>query len=154
MWFRQRFADEPVEDAEPGYRSPLRRPTRRAAAADYARLTEEIKLAHAAAENSPLDATFMHGGWALTLRFVYVHMIEEYARHNGHADLLRERIDGATGELATSVRRQVGRPGSLRYMTSSRALVSAYWAAAEARDWDAFGGLLADNVVYRGAHVA
>jgi Protein of unknown function (DUF664) len=25
------------------------------------------------------------------------HMIEEYARHNGHADLLRERIDGATG---------------------------------------------------------
>ncbi|MFJ9855802.1 DUF664 domain-containing protein, partial [Streptomyces sp. NPDC101150] len=28
---------------------------------------------------------------------IYVHMIEEYARHNGHADLLRERIDGATG---------------------------------------------------------
>ena len=28
----------------------------------------------------------------------YVHMIEEYARHNGHADLLRERIDGATGD--------------------------------------------------------
>ncbi|HJE60452.1 MAG TPA: DinB family protein [Nocardiopsis listeri] len=31
-------------------------------------------------------------------RWVLVHMIEEYARHNGHADLLRERIDGATGE--------------------------------------------------------
>jgi hypothetical protein len=29
---------------------------------------------------------------------VYTHMIEEYARHNGHADFLRERIDGATGE--------------------------------------------------------
>jgi Protein of unknown function (DUF664) len=29
--------------------------------------------------------------------WVYVHMIEEYARHNGHADLLRERIDGSTG---------------------------------------------------------
>ena len=28
----------------------------------------------------------------------YPHMIEEYARHNGHADLLREAIDGATGE--------------------------------------------------------
>jgi hypothetical protein len=27
---------------------------------------------------------------------VYLHMIEEYARHNGHADLLRERTDGAT----------------------------------------------------------
>jgi uncharacterized damage-inducible protein DinB len=33
-----------------------------------------------------------------TLRWIMVHMIEEYARHNGHADLLRERIDGATGE--------------------------------------------------------
>jgi uncharacterized damage-inducible protein DinB len=33
-----------------------------------------------------------------SLRWVLVHMIEEYARHNGHADLLRESIDGATGE--------------------------------------------------------
>ena len=32
------------------------------------------------------------------LRWVLIHMIEEYARHNGHADLMRERIDGATGE--------------------------------------------------------
>ncbi|GIG63321.1 mini-circle uncharacterized 19.1 kDa protein [Longispora fulva] len=32
------------------------------------------------------------------LRYVFLHMIEEYARHNGHADLLRERIDGTTGE--------------------------------------------------------
>ena len=32
------------------------------------------------------------------LRWIVVHMIEEYARHNGHADLLRESIDGATGE--------------------------------------------------------
>ena len=33
----------------------------------------------------------------LSLRFVYVHMIGEYARHNGHADLLRQSIDGVTG---------------------------------------------------------
>jgi uncharacterized damage-inducible protein DinB len=33
----------------------------------------------------------------ITLRWIMTHMIEEYARHNGHADLLRERIDGATG---------------------------------------------------------
>jgi hypothetical protein len=33
-----------------------------------------------------------------SLRWIYIHMIEEYARHNGHADLIRERIDGATGE--------------------------------------------------------
>ncbi|MFF7976435.1 DUF664 domain-containing protein [Streptomyces sp. NPDC007905] len=33
-----------------------------------------------------------------SLRWIYTHMIEEYARHNGHADLVRERIDGATGD--------------------------------------------------------
>jgi len=32
------------------------------------------------------------------LRWIYTHMIEEYARHNGHADLIREHIDGATGD--------------------------------------------------------
>ena len=34
----------------------------------------------------------------LSLRWVLNHMIEEYARHNGHADLLRERIDGRVGQ--------------------------------------------------------
>lgn len=40
-----------------------------------------------------------HDSWlgAVSLRWVLIHMIEEYARHNGHADLLRERIDGAVG---------------------------------------------------------
>jgi hypothetical protein len=33
----------------------------------------------------------------VSLRWVLIHMIEEYARHNGHADLLREHIDGAIG---------------------------------------------------------
>jgi uncharacterized damage-inducible protein DinB len=37
-------------------------------------------------------------GTAPSLRWVLVHMIEEYARHNGHADLLRESVDGETGE--------------------------------------------------------
>ena len=37
-------------------------------------------------------------GDQVSLRWVYLHMIEEYARHNGHADLLRERIDGVTGD--------------------------------------------------------
>ena len=49
---------------------------------------------------SALDAT--HAAWDgrghVSLRWVLVHMIEEYARHNGHADLLRESIDGETGE--------------------------------------------------------
>ena len=36
-------------------------------------------------------------GEAVSLRWIYVHMIEEYARHNGHADLLRELVDGTVG---------------------------------------------------------
>ena len=45
-----------------------------------------------------LDTTGMRDGWRFTLRWVLTHLVEEYARHNGHADLLRERIDGQTGE--------------------------------------------------------
>lgn len=37
-------------------------------------------------------------GRAPSLRWILVHMIEEYARHNGHADLIRESVDGSTGE--------------------------------------------------------
>jgi len=97
-WFRQRFADEAVadafdpKDADFGELDPGR------AAADYARLTQEWKLADAAAANASLDATFVRDGQPMSLRVVYLHMIEEYARHLGHADLLRERIDGRTGE--------------------------------------------------------
>jgi uncharacterized damage-inducible protein DinB len=45
-----------------------------------------------------LDVTGERRGERFSLRWILVHMIEEYARHNGHADLLRERIDGAVGE--------------------------------------------------------
>lgn len=37
-------------------------------------------------------------GESPSLRWIVVHMIEEYARHNGHADMLREAVDGETGE--------------------------------------------------------
>ncbi|HEY1569955.1 MAG TPA: DinB family protein [Pseudonocardiaceae bacterium] len=37
-------------------------------------------------------------GWTASLRWIICHMIEEYARHNGHADLIREDVDGQTGE--------------------------------------------------------
>jgi Protein of unknown function (DUF664) len=40
----------------------------------------------------------MPDGSTVALREVMLHMIEEYARHLGHADLLRERIDGVTGQ--------------------------------------------------------
>jgi uncharacterized damage-inducible protein DinB len=47
-----------------------------------------------------LDHTFWHPRYEkqISVRWVYLHMLEEYARHNGHADLIRERIDGATGQ--------------------------------------------------------
>ncbi|GAA2284793.1 hypothetical protein GCM10010145_56120 [Streptomyces ruber] len=44
------------------------------------------------------DGRHRRTGEAISLRWIYTHMIEEYARHNGHADLIRERIDGATGD--------------------------------------------------------
>jgi uncharacterized damage-inducible protein DinB len=44
-----------------------------------------------------LDETSSFMGGQVTLRWIYNHMIGEYARHAGHADLIRERIDGATG---------------------------------------------------------
>jgi len=48
--------------------------------------------------NASLDEEFTHNGELMSLRLIYLHMIEEYARHIGHADFLREQIDGATGE--------------------------------------------------------
>ena len=39
-----------------------------------------------------------HRHYERDVRWLYLHMIEEYSRHNGHADLLREAIDGSTGE--------------------------------------------------------
>jgi uncharacterized damage-inducible protein DinB len=45
-----------------------------------------------------LAARPLSDGQSVSLRWIVVHMIEEYARHNGHADLIRESIDGETGE--------------------------------------------------------
>ncbi len=45
-----------------------------------------------------LSAAEASGGGRFSLRWILVHMIEEYARHNGHADLIREAIDGQTGQ--------------------------------------------------------
>jgi hypothetical protein len=38
------------------------------------------------------------GQGTFSLRWILIHLIEEYARHNGHADFIRERLDGATGQ--------------------------------------------------------
>jgi uncharacterized damage-inducible protein DinB len=57
---------------------------------------EHARALTAAAES--LDVSGVRRGEEVTLRWILVHMIEEYARHNGHADLIRQRIDGAVGE--------------------------------------------------------
>jgi uncharacterized damage-inducible protein DinB len=61
----------------------------------------QIELAEQAVAGLPLDTlgrTKRRNGEEVSLRWIQVHMIEEYARHNGHADLLREALDGVTGD--------------------------------------------------------
>ncbi|MBB5923347.1 putative damage-inducible protein DinB [Actinoalloteichus hoggarensis] len=50
------------------------------------------------AEAESLEVLALGGRTKRSLRWILVHLVEEYSRHNGHADLLRERIDGRTGE--------------------------------------------------------
>ena len=57
----------------------------------------EIARAREQCADRNLTDTGRFMGQDVSLRWIYVHMIEEYARHNGHADLVRERIDGTTG---------------------------------------------------------
>lgn len=99
-WFRERAAGQPVgplydpalgKDADFEDLDPAR------AADDLARFAEECRLADEAAAGLDLDDTFVLRGETYSLRLVYVHLVAEYSRHNGHADLLREALDGTTG---------------------------------------------------------
>jgi uncharacterized damage-inducible protein DinB len=65
--------------------------------ADLAAWQEECAQSRVAAAAYGLDDTGLRRGEPCSLRWIYVHMIEEYARHNGHADLIREMLDGAVG---------------------------------------------------------
>ncbi len=58
---------------------------------------EECAFSRQAAAPRSLDEYGERRGQPVSLRWIYVHMIEEYARHNGHADLIRELIDGQVG---------------------------------------------------------
>jgi uncharacterized damage-inducible protein DinB len=67
--------------------------------ADFAAFEEQCARSRQRAAGRGLDETFVsRHGRTISLRWIYVHMIEEYARHNGHADLIREAIDGVTGD--------------------------------------------------------
>jgi uncharacterized protein DUF664 len=101
-WFRRRVAGESVSflfSSEDDPDGEFDHVDTADAERDFAVYLAEIGHARAAARDSDLDRTFFHPVYHadLSLRWVYLHMIGEYARHNGHADLLRERLDGATG---------------------------------------------------------
>jgi uncharacterized damage-inducible protein DinB len=98
-WFRERVAHEEVDamydpalgaDADFEDLDPSR------AEHDYARLVEQIRLAEEALARASYDEKVESRFGPMSVRSVVVHMIEEYAQHNGHADLLREAIDGVT----------------------------------------------------------
>jgi uncharacterized damage-inducible protein DinB len=104
-WFRRRLAGEEAPplyytDDDPDddffHLDP--------AEADDALATYDAEVAAArasAASVVSLDAIAAvrrRDGQEVSLRWIFCHMIEEYARHNGHADLIREVIDGETGE--------------------------------------------------------
>jgi uncharacterized damage-inducible protein DinB len=101
-WFRRRVAGEKIDfqyssEADPD--GEFDHVDEADAEHDIAAFQREIELARQAAAGHGLDETFHHDrrDADVSVRWAYVHMVEEYARHNGHADLLRERIDGATG---------------------------------------------------------
>lgn len=102
-WFRRRLAGESIDplfftmedqDADFGQTETAD------AEVNYNALLAEIETVKEVAKGYTLDDTFVHArlGETMDLRWVYIHMIEEYARHKGHADFLRERIDGVTGD--------------------------------------------------------
>ena len=72
------------------------------APANLAAYRDEIEAAKAAVADKSLENVVPsrgdHPERTRDVRWIYLHMIEEYARHNGHADLIRERIDGQTGD--------------------------------------------------------
>lgn len=100
FWFSIDFAGSglpwpwPEEDPHGGFR-PSRTDSLAGVVADYVAECERSRTVVAAAE---LDDVARADGMAFTLRYALVHLIEETARHCGHLDLIRERIDGATGE--------------------------------------------------------
>ncbi|MCB5909182.1 DinB family protein [Streptomyces pinistramenti] len=100
-WFRQRFARERIRShyiTEENLDADFDDIDPADAEAVFAAFRDEIAACDAAVADRGLDEAFSTTrGHDLNLRWIYTHLIEEYARHNGHADLLRERIDGAAG---------------------------------------------------------
>jgi uncharacterized damage-inducible protein DinB len=104
VWFRIRLAGQDVprlyqtpQDPDGDFNGAVGDPA--VVAEAFAAWRAEIAFADEFVARHELDHAAVDGdGNPVSLREVLVHMIEEYARHNGHADLLRERIDGRVGQ--------------------------------------------------------
>jgi len=98
FWFVHTFAglDDPVPDPSMTVPDHV---TDTEVVADYRAATARSnQIAAEAADGDALSArAYRETEERLSLRWVLVHMIEETARHAGHADILREQIDGTTG---------------------------------------------------------
>jgi hypothetical protein len=97
-WFRRSVAGlAGLGDVYPG--GAFDQATADRAESDFAIFEAECAAAREALRDRSLDDLFSHpgGDFQLDVRFACTHMIEECARHNGHADPLRERIDGTVG---------------------------------------------------------
>jgi hypothetical protein len=103
IWFRFRFAGEDVRRlywAPDQPHGEIDLAASDSAEEDFAIYATEVAEARLTVDGRALDERFVYGTQGQPerdLRWVYVHMIEEYARHNGHADMIRELIDGSTG---------------------------------------------------------
>jgi uncharacterized damage-inducible protein DinB len=102
-WFRNRVAGEKIERIFSGpdnVDGDFDDVAGADAESDFATFRAEMAACDAAVAGRSLEETFIHprSQREISVRWVYIHMIEEYARHNGHADLIRERIDGVTGD--------------------------------------------------------
>jgi uncharacterized damage-inducible protein DinB len=102
-WFRRRLDGQdiaPMHWSENNVDGDFDDTVAADAEVDYATYLAELEAVREVAASHTLDDTFFHDREKVTIdmRWVMTHMIEEYARHNGHADLLRERVDGVTGE--------------------------------------------------------
>lgn len=102
VWFRHILNDEDVPrlwEKDDNVDADFDGVDQASAEEAFATWQAEIEHARTVSAGLPLDAIGRRPrrGQDCSHRWILVHMIEEYARHNGHADLLRERIDGATG---------------------------------------------------------
>jgi hypothetical protein len=101
IWFRIHFAGgdkaEPVFAPELGKDADFELIDAGRARSEYEELIAEWALSDKAVEGRSLDEQFTFNGEVSSLRMIYIHLIGEYARHCGHADFLREHLDGVTG---------------------------------------------------------